>query len=47
MVMSVHSNNIYCLGSLTGIMLSPPRLGGYVCQLLCLEPCLPTVPTNG
>ena len=21
--------------------------GGYVCHLFCLEPCLPTLPTNG
>ena len=22
--------------------ISPPQLGGYVCHLVCLEPCLPT-----
>ena len=29
------------------IHISPPRLGGYVCQLFCLERCLPTLPMNG
>ena len=28
-------------------ILAPHGWGGYVCHLFCLEPCLPTLPTNG